>query len=124
MRLSADNAASWTSNTESNDLKHTQPYLLTMKRTSFFHPPTHPPTHPFIDVCLGRFHSFIHPPTHPPTHPPITGGGGTFEFSVTTKANAELDKTNVVFGRLLMDQQDKKASNEEVIENILKVKVR
>ena len=32
MRISAANAADWTSNTEVNDLRHTEPFLLTTKR--------------------------------------------------------------------------------------------
>jgi cyclophilin family peptidyl-prolyl cis-trans isomerase len=83
MRIASENAAAWTSNTEVNDLRHTEPYLLTMKR-----------------------------------------GGGTYEFSVTLRANAELDKDHVVFGQLLMGEgEEMKRSNEEVVKEILKVKV-
>lgn len=32
MRISAANAADWTSNTEVNDLRHTESFLLTTKR--------------------------------------------------------------------------------------------
>jgi cyclophilin family peptidyl-prolyl cis-trans isomerase len=86
MRIKTGNAADWTRNTEINELKHVEPFLLTMKR-----------------------------------------GGGTYEFSVTTQANEELDKDHVVFGRLLMKEgggeEKYRKGNEEVIESILKVKV-